>query len=221
MARVSSVMRTWPHPPTSSPAVKSREALLVAGCRDQRSSACVIVSPLFFSCIQSFSFFAPSLFFFFFNGMLLILATLHTSVPSPPNLLPSCHWRKIALLFRGLSSLVGLERTRNVWRRFSGWRLSASAHFWSETCSRWLRSWTLYGSVRCVNWFKTELTLHEKRWSTNWTETDYRKQNGLRVLGTILFLDVYWCFTKTSRHHFKFPLCWEAFTYKHPPELTL
>ena len=50
MARVSSVMQTWPHPPTSSPAVKSREALLLAKCLcfDQRSSVCGFVSSCFF-----------------------------------------------------------------------------------------------------------------------------------------------------------------------------
>lgn len=165
MARVSSVMRTWPHPLTRSPAVKSREALLLAECRDQRSSACDCEPSVLFMYSVMLLFFI-----FLFLGRLLILVTLHTSVPSPPLLLPSCHWRKIALVFRGLSSLVGLERTRNVWRRFSGWRLSASAYFWSETCSRWLRSWTLYGCLRCVNWFKTGLTPHEKRRSTNWTE---------------------------------------------------
>lgn len=43
MARVSSVMQTWPHPLTSSPAVKSREALLLAECQcwEQRGCVCV------------------------------------------------------------------------------------------------------------------------------------------------------------------------------------
>lgn len=62
MARVSSVMQTWPHPPTSSPAVKSREASLLAKC--QRVTVHVFVCMCVWEIAFSFLFLACSHFFF-------------------------------------------------------------------------------------------------------------------------------------------------------------
>ena len=62
-----------------------------------------------------------------------------------------------SLLYRGAAPLVGLERTRNVRRRFRDRRLSATSGLWSQSPSDWLRGRTLYGSVRRGNGLWTQL----------------------------------------------------------------
>lgn len=56
------------------------------------------------------------------------------------------------VLFRRLSFLLGLERTRDVRRRLSDKRQPAEADAWSQTLSCWLWSWTFYSSLCCVDW---------------------------------------------------------------------
>ena len=149
MARVSSVMQTWPHPPKSSPAVKSRVARILAKCWDQRSSVCAIVwltpPPL----QKWFVFvFAPNLFFFRFP---------HTCCS--PYLLGSSLTHD-SLLSRGMSLLMGLEWTWDVWRQLTEGRITSSARSWSKTWSRWLRSWTLYGSMHHEDRFQRGCWFH-------------------------------------------------------------
>lgn len=73
MARVSSAMQTWPHPPTSSPAVKSREALMLAECQCwEQQGVCVCV------CVWSCAFFFTRPFYPQDANF-----SLHVTVPQP------------------------------------------------------------------------------------------------------------------------------------------
>ncbi len=86
MARVSSVMQTWPHPPTSSPAVKSREASLLTVCQCWEQRGCVYVSVYVCVCacvcvceIACFLFFCCCFLFFLQAANL----SLHGTAPQP------------------------------------------------------------------------------------------------------------------------------------------
>lgn len=132
MARVSSVKQTWPRPPTPHQLWRAR--LVLVGT--ERLHVVIIVCV----CLR--------------GGEGRLILSYIVQCPSP-----SCqlHWPMAPLPFRGMSPLLGLERTRNVRRRFTDRRLSATAGFWSQTSSHWLWSWTLYGSVHCGDRLLTKL----------------------------------------------------------------
>lgn len=105
------------------------------------------------------------------------------------------HWPMTPLLFRGVSPLLGLERTWDVRRRFTDRRLTATAGFWSQTSSHWLWSWTLNGSVRCGDRLETKLctdsTLvaseQKHLFSVRQSET---RQNRMNLWSNILLTDL-------------------------------
>lgn len=128
MARVSSVMQTWPHPPAP-------HQLWRAGRLYYWLSVCICV------CERDH---VLSLFILFLLLDLFLKAAnfiLHGSL----------HWPIAPLLFRGASPLLGLEWTWNVWRWVTHRHRSATAGFCPQTSSDWLWSRTLFGSVRCRN----------------------------------------------------------------------
>lgn len=132
MARVCSVMRTWPHPLTSSPAVKS-EAGFYSLLSVWRSEKLWSVSP-----------------FIYFINVCVIPCRCLISAFSPLRSASTNHRPLSCVFYRGAPPVVGLEWAWDVWGRFAGWRLSSSPRFWSQACCDWLRSWTFNGSV-CVS----------------------------------------------------------------------
>lgn len=94
------------------------------------------------------------------------------------------------LVFRGVSPLVGLERTRDVRRRFADRRPSAAAASWSQAPPDWLRSWTLDGRVRCGDGPQTKLG----------ADLDASGREDLRITFPMGLLIIAGAFAFASRH---------------------
>lgn len=121
MARVSSMMQTRPHPPTPQQ-LRGAGRLYYGLCVCERERGCVFP-------------------FFFQTANFLWRPPVSPFPVGSTDLWPP-------LVFRRAAPLLGLERTRHVWRRFSHGRLSATAGSCSKTSSDWLRGRTLSGCVR-------------------------------------------------------------------------
>ncbi|KAF0041019.1 hypothetical protein F2P81_006917 [Scophthalmus maximus] len=90
----------------------------------------------------------------------------------------SSHKALLCAFRRGVSPVLGLERTWNVRRRYTDGHLSASTHIWPQTSCHWLWSWTLNGGVRCDDWLKIKLCT-----VSNWEVGSARYKSEMR--GTV------------------------------------